>query len=172
MPKPTRPCARCDGQRHWTGSRWRCADCHTKHQQERRASLSAERREAELIRSRELATVRRNKRTPEQRARDIAIVQAWRDANPERHKSGARDWYSRNAEYARSAKLAEYYANPEEFYARNLLRKARIAELVCEHGPKCVTAEVIKALYGQACLSRRFALCGESGARVPALQFP
>lgn len=152
MSEPTRPCARCDGVRHWTGSRWRCARCNWEYQQKRRASLTPQQRETERARGNELRGIVRAARTPQKRSRDIAAVQAWRDADPERHRAGSRDWYRRNAESARAAKLAEYYADPESFYARNLVRKARINDAVCEHGPKCVSARFLRSMYHAECL--------------------
>ena len=90
--------------------------------------------------------------SPEKRAEVNAYTQAWRDANTEKHQGLSRDWYWRNVDYARASKRAEYYREPEKFYAQNLIRKARIAGAVCVHGPKCVTADVIKALYDEDCL--------------------
>jgi len=147
-----RPCRKCGGDRHWTGTRWRCTPCNWAAQKRRRENLDPERRAAESARERELATIRRANRTPEKRERDIAVVQAWREANRERHRAGTRDWYERNLEYARAAKRAEYYADPEAFYARNHQRKARLADAICEHGPKCVTKVFLKSVYAQQCL--------------------
>lgn len=153
MSEPTvTPCRRCGTERRWMASKWQCPRCKNEYQRARRASRTPEQRAAEKVRERATAAIRRANRTPEQREHDRAVVQAWRDADPERHRAGARDWYARNAEYARAAKLAEYYANPEQFYARNLVRKARINDAVCVHGPKCVDANDLKALYGLACI--------------------
>lgn len=149
MPDSTpAPCRKCGGPRHWTGSRWRCSPCYNAWLTVWRANCTPEQRKA--MQATQAAT--RRKWSPEQREKANAQVQAWRDADPERHRAGARDWYERNIEYARAAKRAEYYREPERFYANNLLRKARQAKAVCSHGPKCVTAEVIKALYDQECL--------------------
>ncbi len=151
MPKST-ACARCGEERHYTGSRWRCSRCYNEWQTNRRQNFTPEQRDA--LREVEIAqaAARRAAWTPEKRAAVNAYTQAWRDADPQRHRAGARDWYERNLEYARAAKRAEYYREPEKFYAQNLIRKARINDAVCAHGPKCVTAEVIKALYDQDCL--------------------
>lgn len=151
MSEPTRPCARCDGDRHWTGTRWRCAACNWAAQRRRRANLNPERRESERVRANELRNAARAAWSPEKRAFEYARAQAWRDADPERHRAGARDWYERNAEYARAAKMAEYWADPEQFYARNLLRKARIVDAVCEHGPKCIDRAFLKLVYSAQC---------------------
>ena len=48
--------------------------------------------------------------------------------------------------------MAEYYREPEKFYARNLTRKARILAAICEHGPKCVDAAFLKAIYSAECV--------------------
>jgi 5-methylcytosine-specific restriction endonuclease McrA len=148
----TRPCAQCGGDRHWTGTRWRCAACNWAAQKRRRANLSPEQQAVDADRARELATVRRQARTPEKRARDIAVVQAWREANREQHRRVTHEWYQANLEYARAAKRAEYYAEPEAFYARNHVRKARLADAVCGHGANCVTKDLLKSIYAQSCL--------------------
>jgi 5-methylcytosine-specific restriction endonuclease McrA len=151
VPKST-ACARCGDERHYTGSRWRCSRCYNEWQTNRRQNFTPEQRAA--LREVEVAqaAARRAAWTPEYRAKQYATSQAWRDADPERHRAGTRDWYARNAEYARAAKMAEYRADPEAFYARNILRKARLADAVCEHGPKCVTRELLRSVYAQSCL--------------------
>jgi hypothetical protein len=53
---------------------------------------------------------------------------------------------------ARAAKLAEYYANPASFYARNWVRKARLADAVCEHGAGCVSGEFLAGLSSEPCV--------------------
>lgn len=52
--------------------------------------------------------------------------------------------------------MAEYWRNPAPFLARNLVRKARLADAVCVHGPKCVGAEFLTGLKSKACI-----YCGE-----------
>jgi len=81
-----------------------------------------------------------------------ARAQAWREVNREQHRRVTREWYQANIDHARAAKLAEYYREPEKFYARNLTRKARILAAICEHGPKCVDAAFLKALYAAECV--------------------
>jgi 5-methylcytosine-specific restriction endonuclease McrA len=56
-----------------------------------------------------------------------------------------------HAEEARAAKLAEYYRDPTPFLARNLLRKARLLEAICEHGDDCVSARFLGGVYAEAC---------------------
>jgi 5-methylcytosine-specific restriction endonuclease McrA len=148
----SKPCRRCGEELHWTGSRWRCTSCNMAYQRKRRESLTPERREAERVRDNENRNSRRTQWAPEKRAEVNGQITAWREANRERHRAGSRDWYHRNEERARAAKLAEYYADRESFYARNLVRKARIADAVCEHGPKCVTAEFLKDIYAEVCI--------------------
>lgn len=153
MSQPTLfPCARCGGDRHWTGSRWRCSLCYNAWQTARRENFTDEQRETSLAADRANSLARRASWTQAQRDRQNAYAQAWRDADPERHRAGTRDWYERNAEYARAAKMAEYRADPEAFYARNILRKARLADAVCEHGPKCVDRKLLLSVYAQSCL--------------------
>lgn len=151
MPKST-SCRRCGEERHFTGSRWRCTRCYNEWQKNRRENLPAEIRAAERARANANRFVSRAAWSDEKRAIENARTQAWRVANPEKYVTGHRGWYARNAEYARAQKLAEYYANPEAFYARNLLRKARLAGAVCDHGDKCVTDEFLADLYEQKCL--------------------
>lgn len=151
MPKSTL-CRRCGDERHWTGTRWRCSRCYNKWQKNRRETMPPEQREREHQKELENARARRAAWTPEQRAKANAIVERWRKENPEKYVAGHRGWYARNAEYARAAKLAEYRRNPEAFYARNLVRKARLADALCEHGPKCVTDEFIAEVYASQCL--------------------
>lgn len=148
----TRPCARCDGERHWTGTRWRCARCTWEYQQMRRSNLDSERRESERVRANELRNNARSKWTPERRDKQNAYAQAWREANRDQHRRVTHEWYQANIDAARAAKRAEYYADPEQFYARNHERKARLADAVCEHGPKCVTRELLRSVYAQSCL--------------------
>ena len=148
----TRPCARCSGDRHWTGTRWRCARCTWEYQQKRRANLSSERREAERARSNDLRMAARAEWSPEQREERNAYTRAWREANREQHRRVTHEWYQANIEHARAAKLAEYRADPEQFYARNLVRKARILDAVCVHGPKCVDRDVLKSVYASECI--------------------
>jgi 5-methylcytosine-specific restriction endonuclease McrA len=145
---PSPECRRCGTVKHYTGSRWRCSPCFNAWQTTWRAQRTDEQRKAATA----TQTANRRKWSPEQKAEANARVQAWRDADPERYLTGARDWYRRNAEYARAAKLAEYYREPEKFYARNLVRKARILAAVCAHGPKCVDAEFLKVLYASLCV--------------------
>lgn len=122
------------------------------YQRKRRASLSPEAREAQLVRDRANTNARRDAWTPEKRAEANAKITEWREANRERHRHSTHEWYQRTAEIRRAAKLAEYYADKESFYARNLVRKARLADAVCEHGRECVTAEFLKSIYGAMCM--------------------
>lgn len=135
----------------WCGTRWLCRPCQARTNRERKARLSKEQLEAERIRGNELRNFRRALWTTERRDAANAQTQAWREANRERHREGSRDWYHRNIERARAKKLAEYYANPQAFMARNLVRKARINSAVCEHGSGCVTADFLQAIYTQVC---------------------
>lgn len=147
MPKSTL-CRRCGDERHYTGSRWRCSRCFNEWQKNRRENLGP----AERARENVGRNATRAKWSPEQRSRQNARVQAWREANREQHRRVTREWYQRNIEYARAAKLAEYRRDPAAFYARNLVRKARIADAVCEHGRDCVSAEFLRTVYSSACM--------------------
>lgn len=148
MSESTRPCRRCGEPRHWTGSRWRCSRCFNEWQSAWKAKRTPEQRAATQAQQ----TATRRNWSPEQRAKQNAYAQAWRDANRERHRRVTHEWYQRNLERARQAKRNEYYANPEAFYARNLTRKARLLAALCEHGPRCISAEFLKSVYGEACL--------------------
>lgn len=147
MSDSTHPCRRCSEPRHYTGSRWRCSRCFNEWQTAWKMRRTEDQRRTATAKQ----TAARQKWSPEQRERAYAQSAAWREANQERYLAGARDWYKRNAEYSRAAKLAEYYRDPESFYARNLVRKARINDAVCVHGSKCVTAEFLRSMYDGAC---------------------
>lgn len=144
-------CARCGTPKRLYSNRWRCRRCMTEWQERRRQGLAPERRAAERDAANANRAITRTARSPEKRASDIAAVQRWREANPERYLEGARRWYQANAEHARAAKLAEYHREPEKFYARNLVRKARLLNAICEHGPKCVDDAFLTVLYASAC---------------------
>jgi len=126
--------------------------CNYQHQLKRKARLSPEKIEAERIRANELRNARRALWSPEQRGAANAQSAAWREANRERHRRVIHEWYQRTADVRRAKKCEEYRANPERWYAANLLRKARLANAVCQHGPKCVTDEFLADLYQQDCL--------------------
>lgn len=151
VPKST-ACRRCGDERHYTGTRWRCSRCFNKWQKSRRENLSPEKRTAERARANANRLLERAAWSDEKRALENARTQEWRTANRAQHRSVTHEWYRRNADHARAAKLAEYYQNPETFYARNLVRKARVAEAVCVHGPKCVSAEFLKTIWESVCL--------------------
>lgn len=141
-------CSRCGGQKHNTGSRWRCSACYNAWQSEWRQQRTPEQR-AKMAATQAAS---RRKWSPERRAAAYAYVAEWRDANREYTRQRAREYYAANVEWARAAKLAEYYRNPEPFLARNFLRKARLLEAICEHGPKCVDTAFLRDVYAKPCL--------------------
>jgi hypothetical protein len=150
----SKPCRRCGGERSWsdTSKRWRCMPCNYASQLRRKARITAAQVDAERVRANELNNARRAKWTPEQRSAANAQSAAWRALNRDRHRQGTHDWYQRTADERRAAKLAEYYANKEAFYARNWVRKARLADAVCEHGRDCVSGEFLKELAESPCV--------------------
>jgi len=133
----------------------------TKKQAELRSQWSPEKREADRVRANLLRNAARAEWSPEKRSLEAARTQEWRESNRAAYLAGSRDWYWRNVEYARAKKLADYYANPEPFLARNFLRKARALEAVCEHGPDCVDVEFLTSVYGEPC-----AYCGGPAAEA------
>lgn len=153
MPGTVTPpvCAKCGSLKRYYVNRWRCRRCLSELQTRRRRGLTPERAAAERDVANAHRAVRRAARTPAKRADDIARVQRWREANRDRHRRVSREWYQANIEHARAAKLAEYYREREKFYARNLVRKARLRDAVCEHGPECVDATFLAALYASEC---------------------
>lgn len=145
-------CSKCGALKIWCGTRWLCRPCQAKTNRDRKSGLTAAQREAERARENELHNQRRASWSPEQRAAANSQTQAWREVNRDRHRRVTREWYQANIEHARSAKMAEYQRNPEAFYARNLTRKARLLAAICTHGPKCVGASFLKALYASTCI--------------------
>lgn len=144
-------CAKCGLAKVWSGTRWYCRPCQSSAERARKSRLSEAAREAERLRANLLRNMRHEKWTPEQRRSANQRVAAWRESHREQHRQGTRDWYRANASERRQKKVAEYYANPEPFLARNLLRKARRIEAVCSHGEDCVSPEFLASLYGASC---------------------
>lgn len=145
-------CGKCAAAKKWSGTRWFCHPCRAEANRERKARLSDEQRECERIRANELRNKRRANWTQEQRDNANAQVAAWRTTHREQHREGSRKSYWRRASEVRATKAAEYASNPSKFVARNMKRKARLREAVCEHGPECVTAEFLADLYDKPCL--------------------
>jgi hypothetical protein len=148
VPETVRPCRKCGGERHWTGSRWRCSPCYNVWQAVYKADASDEQK-AKWNATRNAS---RAEWSEEYRGARNAKVTEWREANRERHRQGSRDWYAANAERLRAAKLAEYHSDPAPFIARNMVRKARRLTAVCEHGGGCVTAEFLAFVKSQPCV--------------------
>lgn len=145
------PCRKCGGDRHWCGTRWLCRPCQAASWRAWKASRTPEQLESDKRRANDLRNARRAA-DPAKRAADYARTAAWRITNADRYRAGARRWYADNADRARSAKLAEYYAAPEKFYARNLVRKARLRDAVCEHGSDCVSSDFLARCYSSVCV--------------------
>jgi 5-methylcytosine-specific restriction endonuclease McrA len=81
---------------------------------------------------------------PEERERIAARMRDYRLKDPEGVR--AREKASRQAQ-----PLEAQQRRAQEAYARAAQRRARQREAVCEHGPDCVTADLLAALRKQAC---------------------
>lgn len=149
---PGPACGKCGAEKHHTGTRWRCSECYNAWQAARRGNLLPEQRESERIRANALRVEAHALWTDQKRAEVNSKTQAWREENRDRHRQVTRDWHKANAEHARAAKADAYRANPEQFYARNLKRKARLLDAICQHGPDCVTPELLAVVYADQCL--------------------
>lgn len=144
-------CAKCDEVKVWSGTRWLCRPCQAQMNRNRKAKLDDEAREAERVRANELRNARRANWTQEAREAANAQTAAWRESNRERHREGSRASYRRRADEVRAAKAREYASDPTKFLARNLARKARLRDAICEHGADCVTAAFLGSLYAMPC---------------------
>jgi 5-methylcytosine-specific restriction endonuclease McrA len=85
------------------------------------------------------------------RERHAELRRRWREANRDRIDQYNRLYYSENRESEIARSLAYTKANPHVDSAIKRRREARKREVVCEHGPGCVSAAFIKAVRGAPC---------------------
>ncbi|MGZ4621463.1 MAG: HNH endonuclease [Blastococcus sp.] len=137
------PCPICGGPRvRYNGSSPRCKPCLAA-KMRRRYQTNEQHRTADNARSRAWREANRE--------RHRELVQAWREANKERIDRYNRLYYSENRETEIARSLAYTKANPHIDRAIKQRREALKREAVCEHGPRCVSAAFMKALYGAPC---------------------